>query len=247
VNVVRHDHPSEKPVTLRVEIQEGGLDDSSGNRITEGAASVAGIDPSFEPFSSLSVPLGIRKKDDFAVKALDGVLRNAVGEMIGDVLKGAGRIKVRQVAAAVPSRIAHFRRTRFPGSAVHQNGFVYLPGSAVHQNGFVYLPGSAIHQNGGASRAAQAMGTPRRRRAGRATGVPGRLVRVAHGSPRAQDFSHIPGTAIHQKGSFVYIPGSAVRRTAALFKFLGAPFAERLLLASFILPGLSQVLHPGSH
>jgi hypothetical protein len=120
VNVVWHDHPSEKPVTLRVEIQEGRLDDSSGNRITESAASVAGIDPGFEAFSSLSVPLGIGKKDDFAVKPLDGVLRNAVGEMIGDVLKGAGRMKVRQVAAAVPSGIAHFRR--FPGTAVHQNG-----------------------------------------------------------------------------------------------------------------------------
>jgi hypothetical protein len=76
--VVGHDHPSEKPVTLPVKIQVGSLDDSSGNRITEGAASVAGIDPSFDAFASLSVPLGIRKKDDFAVKALDGVLRNAV-------------------------------------------------------------------------------------------------------------------------------------------------------------------------
>lgn len=33
VNVIGHDNPSEKPVALRVEIQEGGLDDSSRYRI----------------------------------------------------------------------------------------------------------------------------------------------------------------------------------------------------------------------
>src|SRR5215472_10336611 len=136
VNVVWHDNPSEKPVTLRVEIQKRGLDDSSGYRITEGAASVAGIDPSFEAFAALSVQLGIRKKDDLAVKALDGVLRNAVGEMIGNVLKGPGRIKVWQVASAVPSGIAHLRRRRFPGIAAHQSGCV-VPGIAIHQNGKV--------------------------------------------------------------------------------------------------------------
>jgi hypothetical protein len=179
VNVVWHDHPSEKPVTLPVKIQEGSLDDSSSNTITEDAASVAGIDPSFEAFAALSVPLGIRKKDDLAVKALDGVLRNAVGEMIGDVLSGAGGIKVRQVAATVPSGIAHFRLTRFSGIAVRQNGC------------FSQVGGIAIRQNGGASRANRALSAPSRRRAGQATGAPGRMVRVGHGTPHAEGtFSH---------------------------------------------------------
>jgi hypothetical protein len=144
VNVIGHDNPSEKPVAQRVEIQEGGLDDSSRNRVTESAASVSGIDPSFEAFAALRVPLGIRKKDDFAVKPLDRLLRDAVGEMIGDVLQGAGRIKVRQVAAAVPSRIA--------GSAIRRKA------------AFFFSELFGVHVAVG----------PKRRRAGQATGAPGK-------------------------------------------------------------------------
>src|SRR5690349_15457202 len=79
VNVIGHDNPREKTVALRVEIQKGALDDSSRNRIAESAASVSGIDPSFEAFAALRVPLRIRKKDDFAVKSLNLLLRDAVG------------------------------------------------------------------------------------------------------------------------------------------------------------------------
>ena len=83
---------------------------------------MSGIDPSIEAFAALNVPLRVRKKDDFALKPLDRLLRNAVGEMIGDVLQDPGRIKVRQVAATVPSWIA--------GSAVHLNGGVSRAGQA---------------------------------------------------------------------------------------------------------------------
>lgn len=103
---------------------------------------MSGIDPSIEAFAALRVALGIRKKDDFAVKPPDRLSRNAVGEMIGDLLHGAGRIKVRQVAAAVPSGIA-------PWIAIRLNGAFFFG-----------VPG--------------AVGVPKRRRAGQATGAPGR-------------------------------------------------------------------------
>ena len=120
VNVIGHDNPREKPVALRVEIQERGLDDCGRYRITESAASVSGIDPSFEAFAALSIALRIRKKDDFAMKPLDRLLRDAVGEVIGDVLQDAGRIKMRQVAAAVP-----------PGIAIRLNGEVRRADQAI--------------------------------------------------------------------------------------------------------------------
>ena len=106
VNMIGHDNPCQKTVAPRVEIEEGGLDDSSRNRITESAASVSGVDPSFQALAALRVGLRIRKKDNFAVKPLDRLPRDAVGEVIGDVLQDAGRIKMRQVAATVPPRIA---------------------------------------------------------------------------------------------------------------------------------------------
>lgn len=81
------------------------------------------IDPSIETFAAVRVPLGIGKKDDFALKPLGRFLRNAIGEVIGDVLQCAGRIKVRQVAAAVPTGIA--------GIAIRLNGGVSRADQAI--------------------------------------------------------------------------------------------------------------------
>ena len=120
VNMIGHYDPCQKTVASRVEIQERGLDDCGRYRITESAASVSGIDPSFEAFAALSIALRIRKKDDFAMKPLDRLLRDAVGEVIGDVLQDAGRIKMRQVAAAVP-----------PGIAIRLNGEVRRADQAI--------------------------------------------------------------------------------------------------------------------
>src|SRR5690348_2124180 len=120
VNMIGHYDPCQKTVASRVEIQERGLDDCGRYRITESAASVSGIDPSFEAFAALRIALRIRKKNDFTLKPPDRLLRDAVGEVIGDVLQDAGRIKMRQVAAAVP-----------PGIAIRLNGEVRRADQAI--------------------------------------------------------------------------------------------------------------------
>jgi hypothetical protein len=55
VDVVRHDHPGQQPVSFTVEAQERVLDQARGRRFSQQAASVSGVDPGLDVLA----PLGI--------------------------------------------------------------------------------------------------------------------------------------------------------------------------------------------
>jgi hypothetical protein len=78
---------------------------------------VTGVDPGVYPLALFDIPLFGGKTREFGFPSEQYRLRQAVGKMKGDVLRGLGAFKVWQISAAVPHRLGGARGS-IPGNAI---------------------------------------------------------------------------------------------------------------------------------
>ncbi len=107
MHVIRHYHPSQQPVTLRIEGQQRCLHHIGDGWLAQNARAVTGVDPGVHALATFDVSLRGGESLQFGFQLQKDRLRKAVGEMKGDVLGRVGTFKVGKIAAAVP-----------PGSAI---------------------------------------------------------------------------------------------------------------------------------
>ncbi len=93
MNVVRHDAPSQQPITLPIEVQQTRLNECGNFGIAEPALAQSGVE--FPVHKQYCVWL--------QAQCLDPSLRQAVGQAKGDELDSLRRVEVRQVASAMPA------------------------------------------------------------------------------------------------------------------------------------------------
>lgn len=102
VDVIGHYDPGEQAVTLGIENQQGALHHVGYGRVAQDAGAVAGVDPGVDALAAFGAALFGGEGFQFGVQTLKDRLREAVGEMKGDMLGHVGTLKVGEVAAAMP-------------------------------------------------------------------------------------------------------------------------------------------------
>ncbi len=128
MHVIRHYHPCQQAVPLRIKAQQRSLHYGGDGWLAQNARAVARVDPRVHPLAAFDIPLLGGKSLQFGFPSQQDGLREAVREMKGHMLRYVGTFKVRKVSTAVP---------RCPGNAILMNGVLVAANREIGVPGIV--------------------------------------------------------------------------------------------------------------